>query len=148
MKLILGVQNVAYSDAEHKGVTTTGEVAEILEDEYDVMGVFMEIHGGEVMAEVGKSMTAYLNSIFQGNPAKAERGLALSKIEEQFKDYLSADEWQSHTGRVIQAAQTGKSARFKKGYKTDKEGNPVTRPAFIDTGLYSASFRAWLEGVQ
>jgi len=145
MKLVLGVQNVAYTDAEHRGVTTTGEVAEILEEEYDVMGVFMDIHGGEVMADVGKSMTAYLQSIFQGNPANARKGFALGGIEEQFKDYLSADEWQSHTGQVIKAARMGRSARFKEGFAKDKEGKPTTRPAFIDTGLYSASFRAWLE---
>lgn len=145
MKLALGVNNVAYTDAEHQGVTTTGEVAEILEQEYDVMGVFLEIHGAEVMADVGKSMTAYLNSIFQGNPAKAENGLALGGVEEKFKDYLSADEWKSHTGRVIKAAQAGASARFKSGQSTDKKGKPNIRPAFIDTGLYSASFRAKLQ---
>ena len=145
MKLVLGVQNVAYSDAIAKGVTTTGEVAELLESEYDVMGVFMEIHGKEVMEAVGEQMGRYLQSILQGNPKEAKHGFPLGRVEEEFKDYLSADEWQSHTGAVIQAARIGRSARFKnKKFKND-EGVETSRPAFIDTGLYSASFRAWIE---
>jgi hypothetical protein len=62
----------------------------------------------------------------------------MNQIESDFRDYLSADEWQKTTGQAIAAAQNGVSHRFKK--VSGKKRGP--RPAFIDTGLMSASFRA------
>lgn len=139
MQVVLGVHNVAYTDPEHPGLTTTGEVAERLEQDYDVMAVFVERHRKEMMADVGKRLAQTVNALFRGRPVM-RKGIQLSRTEVEFRQYLSQDEWQTHTGRVIQAARLGRSSRFKKA-----GAKRPPRPAFIDTGLYQRSFRAWLE---
>jgi hypothetical protein len=43
-------------------------------------------------------------------------------------------------GGISAAADAGKSKRFKSGYTKGRKA----RPAFVDTGLYVSSFRAWV----
>ncbi len=138
-KLQLGVENVAYSDPEAKGATTTGEVAEILEQKYHVMRLFVELHGQSIADAIAQNIANDSAAMAHREKiSKIPLKQAMEHIESGFRDYLSADEWQKTTGQVIAAAQNGVSHRFKsvKNRKRDP------RPAFIDTGLYSASFRA------
>ena len=162
-KLHLGVEDVAYSDPDAKGATTTGQVAEILEDKYHVMRVFTELHGQEIADALAKDMANSLDAMLNNERiSKVPLAGAMAQIESAFRDYLSADEWQKTTGQAIAAAQNGVSHRFK-SIRTGKtvrassiasgktSGADVTivrkksrgpRPAFIDTGLYAASFKA------
>ncbi len=159
--LHLGVVDVAYSDPETEGATTTFEVAERLEREYDVMGVFVGAHKKEITKALTQRYAGIINTVANGGPKPDRKHIPMPKIDSAFRDYLSADEWQSITGRVIMAARMGVSHRFKNAdnkfitAKSIAEGKdqPATmvlkkprgpRPAFIDTGLYSASFRSWL----
>lgn len=136
-RLVFGVRNVAYTDAEHPESTTTYQVAKILEDRYDVMGVFYKIHHQEIIDRIAKRYLDRVKDLMDGKPSP--RRWPMERIDSLFRDYLSADEWQSYTGETIQAAQKGRSSRKKaKKYATG-------RPAFIDSGLYRRSFRSWIE---
>lgn len=140
-KLHLGVNDVAYSDPDAKGATTTGQVAEILEAKYHVMRVFTELEGDKIADLVAGQMAGAIESLSQGAPVEnIWRGIRLDKIEADFRHYLDADTWQKVSGQTIAAAAAGVSHRFKK--PRQKRG---PRPAFIDTGLYQASFRAEIE---
>ncbi|MGC9216178.1 hypothetical protein [Acidithiobacillus sp.] len=160
-RLMLGVENVAYSDPDVKGATTTGEVATILEDKYHVMRVFVELHGQTIADVIARNIANDLDALLHGERiSKLPLQGAMGNIESGFRDYLSADEWQKTSGQAIAAAQNGVSHRFKnaqnktvsaKGVVKAGGGMGMTavakksrgpRPAFIDTGLYSASFRA------
>lgn len=141
--LHLGIVDLAYSDADTPGAQTTYQVAKLLEDKYDVMGVFVKQHENEIVAAVTDKYRNVLNRVFEGNSrALNQREWPIPKIASAFRDYLRSDEWQKATGRTIAAAQLGISHRFKNPEKRVKNHGP--RPAFIDTGLYSRSMRVWL----
>lgn len=160
--LHLGVIDLAYSDADTAGGQTTFQVAEILEEKYQVMKVFVQQHEDEIVKAVTDRYRNVLNRVLEGNSrALNEREWPMPKIVSAFRDYLSNDEWQKVTGRSIAAAKAGISHRFKdptgravrvgsiaSGKATKytigaaRQGEP--RPAFIDTGLYQRSFQAWL----
>jgi hypothetical protein len=163
-KLILGVENVAYSDPDAKGVTTTGEVAEILEKKYHVMDVFFELYGKQIADDITKSMIDDMDALMNGEKVSAvPMAGAMQKIEHSFRNYLDDDEWQQTTGQAIAAAQNGVNHRKENPMNTrfmrvggGKNGKGSTmvlrpgkqrgpRPAFIDTGLYQSSFRAWVK---
>ena len=142
MKLLLGVENVAYSDPDASGATTTAEVAEILEEKYHVMRVFVELHGQEIADVIGQGIADDLEALANDERIGKQMLMgSMGKIESEFRDYLGADEWQKTSGQAIAAAQNGVSHRFRavKGAKAKARG---PRVAFVDTGLFSASFRA------
>lgn len=152
MELHFGVVDVAYSSPDAKGATTTGDVAEILEDKYHVMRTFYELHDVEIAEAVVNVLAGDLENMLQG--AEGIMGADVStrlgsisltgsgsggRIEEMFRDYLDAREWKYASGQTVEAAEAGISHRKKKKkYQT-------SRPEFVDTGLYQASFRAWIE---
>ena len=137
MKLILGVNNVAYAGED---TTTTGEVAKILESEYHIMQVFYELNKKKIQKQVANRLAGMVESIIQGVPENPGK-IKMDDIEEDFRDFLSSDTWQRVTGQTIAAAAAGVNHRMKRPYvKANK-----SRPAFIDTGLYQKSFRAEIE---
>mgnify|MGYP001626166033 CR=1 FL=1 len=138
-KISLGVNNVAYTDSENPQAMTTHEVAVILENNYDVMGTFVGAYQKSIeenLASVYKMLIH--NYIETGSAWGHKRRFPMEKVTDDFRDYLSRDEWQQITGRTIMVAVMGISHR--KGKKT----YVGPRPAFIDTGLYRRSFRAFL----
>lgn len=138
--LKLGVVDAAYSDGENVGATTTYEVAKILEEKYDVMNVFYKIHGKQIVEDIAQKYTQFATNLIEGNStALKQKRWMLPKVDSAFRDYLANDEWQQETGNVIKAAAEGKTSRKK------KKTYGTARPAFIDTGLYSRSFKAWIE---
>lgn len=142
MMLVLGVNNVAYSDPDDKSLTTTGEVAGVLEAQYGVMQTFYDLHKNEIAEAIKQRMMGQIESAITGSP-HSRKNLRLEGVARLFRTYLSQDEWQKSTGRKIQAAQDGVSHRFKDVY--NRQGKRGSRPAFIDSGLYRRSFRADLE---
>jgi len=143
--LHLGIVDVAYSDADTPGAQTTFQVAELLEERYDVMRTFVQLHEGEIVTAVTDKYRNVLNRVMEGNGAQLhQREWQMPKIGSAFRDYLSRDEWQKATGRQIGAAQRGISHRFKNPEKRASAKEAQPRPAFVDTGLYRRSFRAWL----
>ena len=131
----LGVIDIPYDDE-----ATTGSVAEELEENYAVMGGFIELHINEVAAAVTDSLAGSLESLMMGAPLRANPfDGAMSKIEQGFRTYLDREEIAKlgRSGVPTKAAKQGKSTRFKREYGP-------RRPSFIDSGLYQTSFKAWV----
>lgn len=146
VRLVLGVLDVAYSDASNGGKeTTTGAVADILEKNYAVMGTFFDDNQDKIANVLAESVADAIVAL--GNGAKVAPTFGgEQKIEAAFRTFIYSNTMQKKLdaagggGVVSQAAQNGVSHRRKKPYaKRD------ARPAFVDTGLYVQSFRAWVE---
>jgi hypothetical protein len=128
-------------NAEH---TTTGDVATILEAKYGVMGAFFENHEVEIVGDLESGLSDALENLVGGGPVQLDAfGDATSKIEERFKAFLSSREAEAVgiPGTPTKAARRGVSHRKKHPYA---KANP-RRPSFIDTGLYQASMKAWVD---
>ena len=157
MKLELGVLDVAYSGANGKsGTDTTGEVAEVLEAKYYVMETFFELRRDEIADWLAESVADEIENVMNGNrPNFTPTMAAEQKIEAEFRAFLDAGEM----SKLVGSLSEGESAAFdwsktfdsagKRGVNHRKKAgvnkNNAARPAFIDTGLYQTSFRAWVE---
>jgi hypothetical protein len=152
--LNLGVVDVAYT--EDGKSTTTGDVAEFLEADYHVMRTFLELHEDEIGNFLADAMVGEIESLAQGKPvlALASRDVSThlgdrvisgqsvnGRIEEAFRDYLDSGEWNRTSGQKVAAADAGINHRKKNPYSQKNKA----RASFVDTGLYQASFRAWLD---
>lgn len=126
------------------GTQTTGDVAEILEAKYHIMDTFAFARLPDIAKELEQSIAGSLETLMMGghpnsNPFKS----AESAITAMFKQFLAtADiEHMGIEGVPTQAAKNGVNHRLKHPYA---KSNP-RRASFIDTGLYSQSFVAWIE---
>lgn len=146
-KLILGVNDIPYSGEPHKGKRsskgdnskTTGEVAEILEGKYHVMAMFYQKRAPDIASLMERKVSDALEKVLDGRkPGKINYGSVDQKIDQMFRAFLTNNEIASMglSGLPMQAAMAGKSSRFKSGK------GPVTRPMFVDTGLYRKSFKS------
>lgn len=125
------------------GTQTTGDVAEILEARYGVMAAFYELHGQDIADEVTEVMKGKLESLMMGSPPPNrlfEEG-DLSGVEEMFRSMLDRQELD---GR-LPGVPTGASLRGVNHRMMNPYARRGARPSFIDTGLYQASFRAWVD---
>lgn len=125
-------------------VISTGDVAEILEDKYHVMRVFSEVHKPFIAKALEKGLAGALESLLSGAPASLDPfAEGLSAIEDRFKQFLARKEMDrlGYPGVPTQASLDGVNHRFLHPYaKANK-----SRPSFIDTGQYVASFKAWFD---
>lgn len=122
---------------------TTGDVAEILEDKYHVIEHFYENNEEKIAERLENSLAGALESILMGAPLSISAfGMATSAIEDRFKDFLSLKELDAlgYPGIPTLASLEGVSHRFKNPY-----AKRPPRPSFIDTGLYQASFKSWVD---
>lgn len=142
MKLHLGVVDVGYSG--EGGAKTTGDVAEILEDKYHIMRIFFEENEQFVADQIANSLAGSLESLAQGRPYNASLlKPAIPKVDERFRNFLDSGEMSRilPATQQIAAAQKGVSHRKKQPYSSKNK----PRQAFVDTGLYQASFRSWVD---
>ena len=143
--LSLGVLDVAYTQREpgqKPKRTTTGDVAEILERNYHVMGTFYELKKVKIADLIAADMANALNDRLHGRTVGRPFFDAETQIEAMFRTFLDANEMNkisvALTGTPISAAaDRGVSHRRKRPYVAR-----AARPAFVDTGLYRISFRA------
>ena len=154
MKLVLGVLDVAYSDAQ-SGAKTTGDVAEILEQKYHPMETFYEARKTQIADYLAQSVVDAIEVVVRGGRHVQPTFAGAQKIEAEFRAFLSANEMGklgflsdaereytlTHAPKYTGAAQAGVSHRKKHPYAAKNKARPV----FIDTGLYQASFRAYTE---
>lgn len=139
--LHLGVIDVAYTGPDAKPGVTTGDVATFIEDEYHVMRVFLEMYEEQIGELLANDIAGEIESLAQGKPVgRLSVDVSMGKIGELFRDFLDAREWKQTSAQVVAAADEGVSHRKKRPYAAE---NPA-RPEFVDTGLYQASFRAWV----
>lgn len=149
--LHLGVYDMPYADPpssgkrgrRKSGVQTTGDVAEVLEQRYDVMAGFYELHGQEVANAFGEAMLDALEAVMSGRaPPSNPLDPAMQDIGEMFREFIDREELSGlEEGVPTAAALKGVSHRFKHPYA---KGHP-RRPSFVDTGLYRESFVAWVD---
>lgn len=126
--------------AKAKRTVTTAQVARWLEDRYHVMEVFYEVDGG-VQAALEASVQDAMENVLMGAPVAANPFLeATSEIQKRFKQFISnrTMETLGIPGVPTRAALMGANSRLKK-----RRGK--RRPSFRDTGLYQASFMAWVD---
>ena len=123
---------------------TTFDVAKILEAKYHVMEVFYEAHQTEINQMIVDAYAgAVETAIMRGRlPTMNLADTGIDKIKKGFSDFLDQEEMASLgvPGVPTDAAKHGVSHRFKHPY-----AKRPRRPSFIDTGLYQASFVAWVD---
>lgn len=127
---------------------TTGDVAEILEEKYHIMEAFFDALGADMIAKsLEQSVEDAIADIQNGAPAK---GLQITlqaeqEMETAFRIFIDQQEMDGTgtSGLPIptRAARHGVNHRLLHPYA---KGNPA-RPSFRDTGLYEASFKAWID---
>ncbi len=156
--LIFGVSDIPYSEPAEapvkqpkrrakpikpkvQTVTTTGQVAEILEAKYGVMRAFFDRHEADIAKDLEDGVGHALEAVLRGAPPSMDVfGPATQLIGEKFKDFLTNKEMDGMVAGVpTQASLLGISHRFK-----GKRGAPG-RPSFVDTGTFEANFRTWVE---
>jgi hypothetical protein len=147
MKLHLGVIDRPYENASPDGstaATTTGEVAQWLENRYHIMEIFYHFHEQEIADKLAEGMGDALEAVMVGAPPSLNPTTeALSTEETVFKLWLALGEVEKVgiPGVPTLAAQNRQSLRLK----LKKKLRGPARPSFIDTGLYQSSFKMWVE---
>lgn len=137
MKICLGVIDIPYGYGNQS--VTTFDVAEILEDKYQLFSYFYEAHGDEINKEVCEAIISSLeNHIKYGAPLVSDE--QLGETIRAFNLFLEREEMAglSVDGVPTQAALDGKNSRLKQKYGE-------RRPSFIDGGLLKSSFSAWID---
>ena len=150
--LHLGVVDVGYTDGD--GTTTTGEVSGYLEDRYHIMRIFAEQEDDFIRKQLVDAVAGAIESIAQGRPVaglntslgtkldtRSLFGASINqRIEERFRDALDSGELH----RYLPVSQQSKAAAAGINHRKKDVNSRQARQAFIDTGLYQASFRAWV----
>lgn len=143
LTLHLGVLVQPYRSVGKKAkALTTADVAEILEAKYGVMAAFYRVHERDVQAAIDGSLEGAFEALLMKrtvNPWDA----GMQKIQQSFRDFISTKEAENVgiPGTPTKAALAGVNHRLRHPYA---RRNP-RRPSFRDTGLYMASFRAWID---
>ncbi|MGP0902098.1 hypothetical protein [Serratia sp. CY76391] len=136
MKVCLGVVDLPYVE---DGGTTTHEVAEFLEDRYNLFTWFWTLHKDTIVNEVGEHLAfAIVNHIQHGVPMVGNE--MLGETMRTFNIFLEQEEMAGLPGVPTGAAIRRENARLKSG-----KGKGERRPSFIDTGIFKASFIAWID---
>jgi hypothetical protein len=145
--LHLGVVEFPYED---KGGTTTGQVAHWLEDKYHIMEIFFETHQQFIADALNDALMGQIDNLLMGIPADPSVfASAEQAIQQRFTEFLTRQELDSLGIPGIPTEASGNTPgrvgginhRFAHPYA---KANP-SRPSFIDTGLYQAAFKAWIE---
>jgi hypothetical protein len=121
---------------------TTFEVAEILEAKYHVMQAFYDVNQQQIADDLADGLKNAADALMMGaSPTLDPFGSATGKIETAFKQFLDTKVMDrlGIPGVPTKASLLGISHRFK-----NRRGTPG-RPSFVDTGLFLASFRSWVE---
>lgn len=133
----LGVIDIPYEDEN----ATTGDVAEYLEEKYQIMQTFFDRYGNDIADLMSNDLAASLENMMAGAPPSNDPlAESMSRIHDLFVAFLDNQEMDGMPGVPTRRALLGISKRFK-----EKRGEP--RASFIDTGTYQAAMRAWVSGV-
>lgn len=130
--------------APASGAETTGDVATWLEEKYHVMEVFLEERRPKIETALEKSLEGAIENLLLGGPLDHEAfAEGESEVGALFRAFLSERGMDAVgvPGVPTKAAQKGVNHRLKHPYSKDNK----ERPSFIDTGLYQASFRVWID---
>lgn len=144
LTLHLGVIEQPYRSRSGKsGALTTGDVAEILEHNYGVMGAFVRVHGDDVIGKALEDSLAGAIEALAAGQAVDPWGRGMQRIGAAFREFISSGEAErvGIPGTPTAAALRGVNHRLAHPYRMRNK----RRPSFRDTGLYMASMRAWID---
>lgn len=129
--------------AAASGQQTTGDVAEILEDKYQILETFAAEYAQPIADALAHSVAGAIDNLLMGAPPPENPYAgAESEIEESMKLFLDLQQMDGRIeGVPTEAARKGVNHRLAHPYA---KSNPP-RPSFIDTGLMQANYRAWVE---
>lgn len=136
MKISLGVYDVPYVDAE--GITT-GDVAEILEEKYGLLGDgFVPAHQNDIAQAIAEGVQASIEAMIAGTTIDPFAG-ACADIATLMKRFLTTQEAERvglpgvPTGAAIEGVN--RRLKLKRGPR---------RPSFIDSSLMVTSYTAFV----
>lgn len=141
--LHLGVEEKPYRSRDKKNrALTTFDVAKILEAKYGIMATYYRVHGQEIADAITNSLAGAIESLAMGQAVDPWNS-GMGKVEERFRLFITSLEAERGgiPGTPTKAALAGVNHRLKHPYAKD---NP-RRPSFWDTGIYTLSFRAWVD---
>lgn len=137
VKVCLGVVDMPYNYGDTSA--TTGEVAEILEERYQLFSHFWEVHKDTIVPEVGEILAySIINHIKHSAPLTSNE--LLGETMRSFNIFIEHEEMAGLAvdGVPTQAALDGRNSRLKVKYGE-------RRPSFLDGGLFKSSFVAWID---
>lgn len=149
--LHLGVVDLPYVLAKNgkDANTSTGDVASFLEEDYGIMAFFVENNADVIQSAVEESLQVAIDNIVAGAPMASPLDAACGTIESRFRQFLDNREMDGKVpGVATEASLNGYSNRFKDRKSKKGKGRKrvaVSRPSFIDSGQYQASFKVWSE---
>ena len=112
------------------GAVTTTEVADILEESYNIVHTFSEKKANLMANDLEDAMAKALERyIEKGTVSPNPLGPAVTAIKRRFKKFLNSGEMERMGFDNIPTR-----VALREG-----------RPSFVDTGLYRDSFTAWVE---
>jgi hypothetical protein len=127
--------------------STTGKVAQILEDKYGLFSAFYEMDKKNIIADLEKSMLGAISNVLAGRPAPIDlTAEATSAITARFKAALA--ERTLETAPTIRgvvptgAAKKGISHCFANPYQLVQRPH---RPSWIDTGTLQSALVVWTD---
>lgn len=155
-KLALGVLDLPYSgvptkatkaNPRHASTVSTGDVATILEDKYQVMETFFDFHSQEIGDALANGMAGALENLMMGAPVQTNPfGGAESQIKSMFQKFLDTGEMDGKVpGVPTQAAQDRASGKKRSARMKNKRASNAKAVSFVDSGLYESSFLAWIK---
>jgi hypothetical protein len=143
LTLHLGVTVVQYRSHDKKVMAvTTADVAQWLENKYELFTAFYKTRGDEIGEAMEGSLQGALEALMMGQRVDPF-GSAMSKIESAFRDFISSRQAErvGIPGTPTLAALMGVNHRLAHPYSSR---NP-RRPSFRDTGTLMAAFKAWTD---
>ena len=165
--LRLGVVVLPHPVKGGKKVITTGQLAHWLEDDYGIIGNFVDFTGRPVIRNLfAEQVKKQISSVVRGKPTIGEpMQKALDTIQKDFRTFIrakQAEAYPSPIGLPVPTIASGGNPRrgiiryagqepIRMGYRHTRSGSrPMRyrlvprRPSFFDTGVYLMSFKAWM----
>lgn len=122
------------------GQETTGDVAQILEEKYNILETFSREYEKEIADALSHALVGAIQILVMGNTQNADPyASAALEIETAMKLFLDMGGMDGSGNVPTKAALRGVNRRLKHPYA---KGNP-SRPSFIDTGTMQSNYRAW-----
>jgi hypothetical protein len=127
---------------------TTGDVAEILEEEYHILETFFEVYHDKICDLLVEAIWGDMDNVLNGRRPNADLfAPACSEIETLMKRFITTREIEynaflaGNKSIPTQAALHGVNHRLAHPYSSK---NP-RRPSFLDSGLMVSSYHAEVE---
>lgn len=151
MKLKLGVIEVP-----EPGNLSSYDLGKILEEKYTLFSTYVEVHEKDIEHELSEAVVGALETYMAtGHIPKQPFDSAGQELSLGLKRFIYKEELAGKVAGVpTQAALEGLSTRtvrgtvptkVRKGQKFKRVKTGVRRPSFIDTGIFEASTKVWIE---